>query len=511
MKILLKIFLYIILLGIMGFLLIYLFFQKEFFELQKEYFPNEILEEKPSASDNQIKIAYAFNFEGYEPTLYDPNTRTRILNMYEALVGTDRNLQIEPKLALSWGRVHDTIWEFKLRPDVKFHDGSEFDADDVIASFKHAMTYEKSELKDILSTVENVEKKDDSTITIYTKEPDPILVNRIANVLIFPSEKQDFDNPIGTGPYKFETDTETELVLTRFDDYWGKLPYYKNVFIQTIENRFIRFDSLKNGEVDILANVPPSFTEDFEDMSSVNILSLPSLEVNFLVFNFESDLLKDKRIREAIAYAFDKNAFVEFSEGYANPSYQFVSNGIFGFNPEIQPFMQNIEKAKATVKEYDPFKRPSVSIDMTLGAESVGDFIKLQLDEIGIGSNINYMPFEDLRKKIIKGESEMYLLGFRSEIGDASAFFENLVSSKGNFNGGNFSNKKVDQLIDLSIHNLDQSKRLEQFHEIMKIITEEEFYGVPLFETDVIYGIKVGIPFHPRLDGYILASEINPL
>jgi peptide/nickel transport system substrate-binding protein len=509
MKFLLKLAFYLILLAVMGFLLVYLFFQKEFFELKDQYFPSDIVEEDKTISDKEIKIAYAFNFQGYEPTLFDPNTRTRILNMYEGLVGTDRNLQIESRLALSWGRVHDTIWEFKLRPNVKFHDGTDLDADDVVTSFKRAMENKKSELKDILSTVDDIEKKDDLTVTIYTKEPDPILVNRIANVLIFPSEKKNFAKPTGTGPYKFNAATEEELALTRFDDYWGKLPYYKSVFIKTIENRFVRFDSLKNGEIDILANVPPTFTEEFEEMNSVNILSLPSLEVNFLVFNFDSELLSDKRIREAIAYAFDKNAFVEFSDGFASPSYQFVSNGIFGFDPEIEPFPQDINKAKAAVKEYDPFKRPSISIDMALGAETIGEFIKLQLDEIGIGTNIKYMPFENLQEKILNGESEMYLLGFRSEIGDASSFFENLVHSKGNFNGGKFSNKKVDQLIDLSVTNLEQSKRLDQFQEIMRIITEEEYFGVPLFETDVIYGIKIGIQFHPRLDGYILANEIT--
>jgi len=105
----------------------------------------------------------------------------------------------------------------------------------------------------------------------------------------------------------------------------------------------------------------------------------------------------------------------------------------------------------------------------------------------------------------------MYFLGWRSEMGDASGFYENVVHSAGKFNGGDFSSKKVDQLIDLSLTNLDPEKRLQQFHEIMKIITDEEIIGIPLFEADVIYGIRVGVHFHPRLDGYILASEISKI
>lgn len=510
MKFILKITFYLALFALMGFLLIYLFFQEDFNDFRKNYlsdiFPIKV--EQQNISDLSLRIAYAVNYENLDPVVSNPNSRARTLNVYEALVKTDRNLQIQAGLAVSWGRVNDTTWEFNLRPNVLFHDMSTFDADDVIASFNRALKYEGSELKGLLNTIDKIEKVDDLTVKFYTTEPDPILVNRIASVLIFPSETTDFEKPVGTAPYKISAQQDNELALERFENYWGKLPFYKYVFLQTIENRFSRIDAIKSGEIQILANVPPTFADELEDQNSVSIISLPSLEVNFLIFNFNSELFKDKRIREALSMAFDKEAFVEFSKGYAIPSNQFVSNGIFGYNPDITKKTQDIEKAKEFVREFDPFKRPSVSIDMVRGAEGIGEFIKIQLNEIGISANINYLPFELLREKIFNKESEMYLLAWRSELGDASGFLENVVYSEGNFNGGGFTSKKVDQLIDLSLKNLDQAKRLEQLQEIMKIITDEEIIGVPLFETETIYGIRVGIHFHPRLDGYILASEI---
>jgi len=513
MKFLIKIILYLGLFALMGVLLVYLFFQEEYAQFKKDYLsewlPSTTTEEQSEISEKTLKIAYASGYESLDPVLYNPNTRSRILNIYEGLVLTDRNLQVKPGLALSWGRIHDTIWEFNLRPDVLFHDGTTFEADDVITSFNRAQNYETSELKDLLNSVDEVEKIDDFTIRFHTKEPDPILVNRLATVLIFPSEKNSFKKPVGTGPYKHSGEQQNEIAFERYGDYWGDLPYYKYTIIQTIENRFSRLDAIKNGNVQILANVPPTFANELEEMAAVGVIAVPSLEVNFLMFDFNSELLQDIRIREAISIAFDKQAFVEFSNGYATPSNQFVSNGIFGFNPEIENTSQDITKAKGIVKEYDPFKRPSVSIDMVLGAEVLGEFIKLQLNEIGISTNIHYMTFEALRSRIFNKESEMYLLGFRSEIGDASSFFENVIHTEGKFNGGEFSNKKVDQLIDLSLHNLDQEQRLAQFQEIMKIITVEELVGVPLFETQTVYGIRVGVQFHPRLDGYILASEIS--
>lgn len=506
MKIVLKILFYIALLALLGYLLVQLFFIDEYKEFRDKYFHSAAYSEH--VSGDELVIAYSSGTKILEPTYFDSITRSRLLNVYEALVQSDRNLQIKPALALSWGRLSDIEWEIKLRPNVFFHDGTTFEADDVIASFDRAMKSTKSELTDLLSTITSVTKTDDLTIKILTNKPDPLLVNRISAVLIFPSVKEDFDMPVGTGPYKYISLEDFDIEFARYEDYWGEKPHYGSVLIKTIPNRFDRIDALKAGEVHILANVPPSFTQELKDNPAIEIASLPSLEVNFLIFNMNSELLKDSRIRKAISVTFDKRSFIEFANGFARASNQFVSNGIFGFNPDIKEDTYDTTLAKTLVRQYDPFKRPSLELDMTEGTEVVAEYLKEQLNEIGFSVKVNLMPWEDLRDKIINKESQMYYLGWRSELGDASSFYENVVYSKGRFNGGNYLSKKVDQLIELSLENLEQKKRSEQLHEIMKIITEEDIIGIPLFESDVIYGVRVGVQFRPRLDGYILASEV---
>ncbi len=506
MKIFLKILFYIALIAFLGYLLVQLFFIDEYKQFKESIFHSAAPSEE--MSDKELVIAYSSGTELLEPTYFDSITRNRLLNVYEPLVQTDRNLRIKPALALSWGRVSDTKWEIKLRPNVLFHDGTVFDADDVIASFDRAMTNTKSGLIDVLSTIASIKKIDDLTINIITKRPDPLLVNRISTVLIFPSGKKDFSTPVGTGPYKFVSLDDLDVRFLRYENYWGPNPYYASLLIKTIPNRFDRIDALKIGDVQILANVPPSFAQELKDNPAIETVSLPSLEVNFLIFNMDSNLLQDSRIRKAISFAFDKYAFVEFSNGFARPSNQFVSNGIFGFNPDIESDKQDVTLAKTLVRQYNPFKRPSIEIDMIAGTEVVAEYIREQLTEIGFSIKINLLKWEDLRDKIINRESEMYYLGWRSELGDASSFFENVVYSKGRFNGGNYLSKKVDQLIELSSENLEQKKRSTQLREIMKIITEEDIIGIPLFESDAIYGVRIGVQFKPRMDGYILASEV---
>ena len=508
MKIFIKILFYLGLLSVFGYLLVQLFFKDEFNELKNKIFP-ATAQESTNLSYKSLTIAYAFGPKNFEPTNFDPVTRSRLVNIYESLVMPDRNLQIEPSLAVSWGRLSDTEWEFKLRPNVKFHDNTDFNADDVIASFDRARNYKYSQLNDVLKTIDSITKIDDLTVKIQTKNPDPLLVNRISTVFIFSSETETFNKPVGTGAYKYVSSDNLDMNITRFDEYWARKPYFKDVSIKTIENRFDRLDQFKSGNIDILANVPPSLIKDITDSSVVTISSLPSLEVNFLIFNMNGEYFKDKRLRQAVSLAFDKNAFIEFTLGYARPSYQFVSNGIFGFNPDILPTEQDVDEAKKLVREFDPFKRPIINIDIAEGAEIIGEYIKEQLNAIGISSEINILPFEELSEKITNHESEMYYLGWKSELGDASNFFENAVYSAGTYNGGGYVNKKVDQLIELSLSNFDTEKRLEQMHEVMQIITEEDIIGIPLFESDIIYGIHAGINFKPRLDGYILASEIK--
>lgn len=508
MKILGRIIFYITLISIFGFLLVQLFFVDEYAEFSAKYLHGAAISH--TGSEKTLTIAYALDANSLDPIEFDPSVRTRILNIYESLVQTDRNLQIQPCLALSWGRLSDTVWEFNLRPNVVFHDNTVFDADDVIESYYRATQDDKSSLVDVLKTIKVIKKVDDLKIQIITNDPDPLLVNRLSTLLIAPSEKSDFTEPVGTGPYLYAMDNQNldELMLMRSEDYWGDVPYYKNVIIKTIKNRFDRFDAIKDGEIDILANVPPLFATDLSKIPAVTVTSLPSLEVNFLIFNMDDEVVGDKRMRSAIVSAIDKNAFVDFSEGYAQPSEQFVSNGIFGFNPDVVGDKMSIGEAKEIVRDYNPFKKPQIDIDMAQGTEVIGEYIKNQLDDIGIAVSLNFLSWEDLQFKITNKESQVYYLGWRSEIGDASDFLENVVHSEGGFNGGNYLSKKVDQLIDLSLKNLKQDKRIKQLHEIMKVIIEEDIIGVPLFESDVIYGVRTGIRFWPRLDGYILAAEI---
>ncbi len=498
-----------------------------FFGDQVMFFANSFTgAPQPHGSAETLTIAYALPSQSLDPTLFDPVTRSRLVNIYEGLVRTDRNLRIQPAIAVSWGLVDPTTWEFKLRPHVKFHNGVEVKTDDVVSSINYALTSDNSQLKALLNSISEVKAVDASTIRITTKTPDPLLLNKLAVTYIFPKDYVNFDQPVGTGPYQFVSwDQGQQMTLKRFENYWGSESYYAQLVLKTIEDKDARIAALSSGLVDLLADVPPSAGCEFTQSNNpgcptipnVTMKTIPSLQVNFIMFNPNQGIFQDRTLREAAAYALDRQQFVDIAGGYAHPIDQFVSSGVFGFNPDIKGYDFDMTKAHA---DADPvvaqsFVQLTVTLDYAQGNDVIAQYIQQQLHGLGINVVLNPLSGNDFQQKILSGSSEMYFLGWRSELGDANDFLQSVVHSRdqsglsGEFNGTNYANHSVDDLIDKSQEDLNIQTRLKDMQDAMKILVEDDIAGVPLFETQTIFAYKNKIQFDPRVDGYIYASEIK--
>ncbi|HLG25525.1 MAG TPA: ABC transporter substrate-binding protein [Candidatus Gracilibacteria bacterium] len=487
------------------------------------------LRNAPRGENEVLTIGYAFAPQGLNPVLFDPLTRSALVDVYQGLVKTDRSLKIEPAIAISWGRLDDLTWEFRLRPDVQFHDGQTVTPRDVVTSIEYALQSDESQLKNLLNTISSVEENGPDMVRIKTMVPDPLLLTKLSVTYIFPERYDDFDKPVGTGPYRLLSRSESTIKLNRFEDYWGALPAFKNVDLLFIPERRDRIKALEDGTIQLLANLPPtagcSFNSNFKDAegcsamktASISVKSVPSLEVSFLAMNLYNDLFSDKTVRVAIGKSFDRSVFVDLAYGFARPAYQFVSSGVFGFDPDLTAPDFDLASAQADVAKVlgDSFETASVTFDYPQSLESVGQYVREQFRDLGIDVELNPVSDSELQKKILSGESDLYYLGWRSELGDASDFLQAVAHSAnpakgyGQFNGTHYANKKVDQLIEESAKNLDPQTRLEQMQEAMKIIVQDDVMALPLFESETIFAFLNGIQFEPRVDGYVYASEIR--
>lgn len=450
-----------------------------------------------------------------EPTSLDPAIRTMALTVYEPLVRTDRFLNTVPGLAERWGRLSPTRWEFTLRSGVMFHNGKPLGVPDVIASVDRAREFPDSDLRALVADMQ-ITQKGERSLTVTTSKPDALLLQKLALVLVIPREFRSAPvfTPTGTGAYRYDHWKKgSEIVFNQNPSYWGRAPSYPRVQMLFYPDRLNRVRALQNNDIDIAVQVPIESADELTN-NSYTVVTMPSLEVNFLSFGM-SGVFKDRALREAVAHAIDRQVFVNLAGGYAVSSNQFVSSGVFGFNPRITSFAYDMAVATRLVKTVSSFEVIPVRIALVKGFERVGDYLTKQMRAIGFEPQLTYYVWDDFRTRMHTGEDDVYLFGWRSDLGSASDFYLGAVHTTnearqlGLMNAGRYASARVDALIEVSMTQFDPSKRLKQYQEIMKILVEDDVYGVPLFESSVLYGVAPGVSFYPRVDGIVVAPDIS--
>ena len=457
-----------------------------------------------------LKVIFPNDAISLEPTINDPVTRQRLNHIYEPLVAPDRDLNMRPALAVSWGLIDAHTWEFKLRPDVKFHDGSEFDVMDVVGSLQRAQAYSTSQVAGVLSSIKGLEVIDDLTIRIKTHEPDPLLLQRLSMVLIIPSELQDEEDfpPTGTSSYLISSwEPGNTMIIKKFDGYWGPKAKFESVELITKVDKSERVNLFFGGGADLLTFVPYDAVPYVEE-AGFEISSIPSLEVQFLIFNMDSEYLSNLESRRAISLAIDQEAIVEAVGGFARPVNQFVSNGVFGFNPDLDRHEYDLEKAQI-MAERASLDDKTLKFHLSMGLDVLGEHVRTQLSKIGVNVIVSYLEPLKLVESMEDGDADFYFFGFKSDLGDAADFLDVVVHSEGSFNIGNYDNPKVDKMIDESLVEMDFGLRLENLKESMRIIMEEDVIGVPLLEYETLFSPSDMVEIQPRIDGFVYFDELS--
>jgi peptide/nickel transport system substrate-binding protein len=308
-----------------------------------------------------------------DPTTMDPHARSDgfvtsfDMNMYEPLVRRDRNLKLEPALAVAWSNTDPTTWRFKLRHGVKFHDGTPFTADDVIFSYQRAVAT-GSDVAALLSLVKEAKKVDAYTVDFITDGPSPILPNYLVGVAIMSKvwceahgttraasqkDKENYAtrNEDGTGPFILkDRQPGVRTVLVKNPDWWGLKEWpinFDEVVFTRIVNAATRAAALLSGELDMVYNVPLQDIARINSTPGMKIWQTPELRTIFLGMDqsrpelLESNVkgknpFKDRRVRQAFYQAIDEDAIKsKVMHGFARPTALMVGPGINGFDPAL--------------------------------------------------------------------------------------------------------------------------------------------------------------------------------
>ncbi len=488
-----------------------------FYKEQTDTFVNSLVErifdgeEVEYETVTDLRIIFPDEPASLEPTIVDPATRQRTVNIYESLTKCDRDLNPIPFLAKSWGLIDDLTWDMRLREGVVFHDGSTFDADDVLASFARAKNYPDSQLRDFYDSIKDIEVITPYNIRIMTHEPDPLLLQKLSMLQIIPAEYEmkDLPEPIGTGSYEFVEWTVGEsLLIDRFDDHWGQLSVFESVELLTKTNTAERVTTLLRGEADFLAFVPQDSLEFMRQNDDFEIRSIPSLEVQFLLFNMNSEILSDVEMRTLVSLVIDQESLVMSLGELVKPINQFISTGVFGFNVDIPKHVFDLDLAKEIVLGVESGDE-ILNFHLPEGLDVLGEHVKTQLREVGIRMKVSYLDADSLIESFEARTADIYFLAFKSGLGDSSEFLNAVAASNAKFNLGGYSNSEIDEIIKKSTIDMNIESRLISLQNAMSILIEDDVIGVPLFEFETVYSFVNSIDIQPRIDGLIYFDEIK--
>ena len=470
--------------------------------------------------------------------------------IFDKLVNTDGQSRMIPGLATEWRVVGPTVWEFKLRPDVRFHNGSAFTAEDVAFTIARLPNVPNSPASYAVYSrpITRVEVVDPLTVRFHTAQPYPLLPLDMTNVRILDKETheraatEDFNAvraAVGTGPYRAVSYRNGDRIeFARNDAYWGPKPAYERVNYRMITNDASRTAALLAGDVDFIDQVPTTDLSKLRNDPRVALSETVGLRLIFLGLDhlraanenspFITDNdgkplgrnpLRDVRVRRALSMAVDRQAIVErLMEGAATPAGQFLPPGVTGHVPDVQPTRYDPEGARRLLAEagYPNGFRMQLNgpNDRYINDGRIIQAIGQTWTRIGVRTAVEGQTWSVFVGRAARSELSAHLIGWGSNP-DGSHPLRNILATVnaekgwGASNRGRYSNPEVDRLLEASLTELDEEKRQKLVLDAERIAAEDVAV-IPIHIQTNIWAMRRGLRHDARNDELSRGQDVRP-
>jgi peptide/nickel transport system substrate-binding protein len=508
-----------------------------------------------SASAQTLRMAIADDATTLDPHSANILGNTRLLaSIYEGLVTRDKDFKVVPALAVSWSQPDAKTWRFKLRPNVKFHDGSPFTADDVVFSVERAL-HPLSSTKSAVQGVSSAKRVDDLTVDLVMSEPNPVLLLHLVNFRIMskiwsaknnaltPQNYKDKEDTVasrstnGTGPYMLVSrQPDVKTVLTENKAWWNRASKDRGNVVTVewtpIKQPSTRMAALLSGTIDFVIDPPFQDRERVKNTPGLKLTVGSEPRIYFVAFDlFRDELLysnvkgknpfKDVRVRQAISLVIDTDLIVnKVTRGYARPTPLIIGKEVQGYAADLDKKPKvDIARAKKLMAEAGYPNGFEVTIDCSnqVPFGEICQAMAPMLSQIGIKLSPNIMINTNFPPKIQRNDFSMHLWGWGSTTVDALYVLQSLVrsvgaerSGDGEANYGKYSNPKLDALIDRMKTETDMAKRDAIIRDAL-VIQREDLPVVPLAQVIVAWAMRKNVeaPFAPNNLPYFYRFRVN--
>jgi len=504
-----------------------------------------------STAAQELRIGLSAEPSAADPHFHNLTPNNSLLkHIFDRLTDQDENQALRPGLALTWRTVDESTWEFKLRPDVKFSDGSAFTANDVIYSFCRAPRVENSPSSFAIYSraVTGMTAPDPLTLMVTTAGPYPLLPNEVSTIAILSAgangagqvtfERQECSGvgtfpkteafnsghaAIGTGPYKLVRFTKGDrIVLERNDAYWGDKPAWQRIVFRPITSAGPRVAALLAGDVDLIENVPIQDLARLKADGNFTVVQGLSARVIYLHFDYIDDAppgvsgtdgknpFRDRRVREAISRAIDRDAIVaRVMGGAAMAAGELLPPMMFGANRDAEAPPLDVEAAKKLLAEAgypNGFALVlSTPNDRYVNDAQVAQAVAQMLARLGLKVSVDAMTSSQFFAKRVRREFGFWLSGWISDTGEMSAQLKPLAATPnkdkgwGTTNPGGFSNRQVDELLERALGTIDDARRAALLAEASRTVMAD--YGVlPLHFEMTTWAMRKDLSYKARVD-----------
>lgn len=445
--------------------------------------------------------------------------------VFDPLVRWNADLGFDARLAATWDRIDDTTMLFNLREGVTFHSGNPMTAADVVWTIERLK--ESPDFKGIFAGWTGVRAVDDLTVEIKTDGPSPLIMHTATYV--FPMDSKFYmeggaeivkhgdsfasKTVSGTGPFTItEREQGVKVVFERNPNYWDtdSPGNVQTAILTPIKEAPTRVAALLAGDVDFIAPVPPTDLERIEADENVTLVTKTGTRIITLQLNQQRNAaLADVKVRQAIVHAINNEGIVEkIMKGFGTAAAQQSPKGYVGHNPALKPRF-DVAAAQALMVEAGYADGFSATM-MCPNNRYVNDFkiceaAAAMLAKINIEIDLTTMPKAQYWPEFDARAADIMMIGWHSDTEDSANFNEfltmtpNADTGRGQYNSGNYSNAKVDQLTLASLAETDEGVRANMLQEVEQILYDEAAY-VPLHWQDLAWAARKGVDIEPVLN-----------